>query len=44
LIFVVLALLLSTDPTSAEESKEDVGNEEENQENEPISAMTWSTA
>jgi hypothetical protein len=40
LIFVVLSLLLSTDPTSAEEGNEDAGNEEENEENEPISAMT----
>jgi hypothetical protein len=37
---VVLSLLLSTDPTSAEEGNEDAGNEEENKEDEPVSTMT----
>jgi hypothetical protein len=43
LSFVLLSLLLTTDPTSAEEGNEDAGNEEENEENEenePISTMT----
>jgi len=40
LSFVVLSLLLSTDPTSAEEGNEDAGNEEENEEDKPVSTMT----